>query len=100
MVQQLEAGISDWIQNEDMKAVIFDEDIRSRLIPFVPRWPLMIHCMVGIFMLGASAYYHNFYEESEWHKLYLDKLDFSGIAVMIVGSGVPPIFYAFNCQEN
>jgi len=46
-----------------------------------------------------SAIFHSFSCYSSNTSIWLAKLDYAGISIMIVGSYIPPIFYIFKCHE-
>jgi len=51
-----------------------------------------------IICLGLSAVYHLFHCIGKKEEDQLALLDFGGIAILIMGSSYPPIFYPFACQ--
>ncbi|KAB5539506.1 hemolysin-III related-domain-containing protein [Coniochaeta sp. 2T2.1] len=54
----------------------------------------------GAFLcLGMSATYHAISNHSPAVAKFGNKLDYSGIVFLIVGSYVPAIYYGFSCQE-
>lgn len=52
-----------------------------------------------IICLGLSAVYHLFHCIGKVEEDRLALLDFGGIAILIMGSSYPPIFYPFACHQ-
>ena len=50
-------------------------------------------------MMGTSAYFHLFLCQNQDCMVKLQKLDYTGIAVMISGCTFPPFYYGFYCNE-
>lgn len=65
-----------------------------------PRWPLYLQAISTIILFSASAYYHNQSCISEKTMKRLRKFDISAIAIMIMGSSTPPIYYTTMCDEH
>lgn len=51
-------------------------------------------------MFAFSAYYHNFWCESEKALLVLQKLDLIGTGLAIIGCTTPPLYYWLICDET
>ncbi|CAA90822.1 ADIPOR-like receptor SPBC12C2.09c [Schizosaccharomyces pombe] len=51
-------------------------------------------------MLGCSTFYHTISNHSDDVSKFGNKLDYLGIVVMIVGSFIPCLHYAFACHAN
>jgi adiponectin receptor len=47
--------------------------------------------------LGLSALYHSFFVYSKGALLWLAKLDYAGITILILGSTIPSINYYYAC---
>ena len=65
---------------------------------FVSRWPLFLHITGAIMCLGFSTLFHLFKDHSQGYSDFLIRLDYAGIALMIAGSNMPPLYYSFYCQ--
>lgn len=57
-------------------------------------------CFFGgaMLCLGMSATYHGLVDHSEQVAKWGNKLDYTGIVALIVGSYVPALYYGFYCQ--
>ena len=64
----------------------------------VPRWPLAIFYIGGMICLGFSATFHLFSAHSKIVKRVFNRMDYGGIAVLIVCSCYPPYYYYFYCN--
>jgi predicted membrane channel-forming protein YqfA (hemolysin III family) len=64
----------------------------------LPKWPLYVMLFGGVFCLSCSGIFHLFCAHSEKVNNYLNRLDYAGIAILIVGSCYPPNYYLFYCQ--
>ena len=61
-------------------------------------FPLLIFLGCSVFCLGASCVYHTFYVMSPTISKILQRLDMSGITVLIFGATYATLFYYFYCQ--
>jgi adiponectin receptor len=68
--------------------------------PTVPRWPFFVFLAGAMFCLLCSSFCHLLSCHSHRLNLFLIRLDFVGIAVMIVTSFFPPIYYIFQCDPQ
>jgi len=50
--------------------------------------------------LGMSATYHTMSNHSDPIARFMNKLDYLGIVILIVGSFVPSVYYGFFCNER
>ena len=50
--------------------------------------------------MGLSAFFHAVICHSEWAFETFSKMDYVGISVMIIGSGLPLIYYSFYCDTT
>ncbi|KAK1275902.1 hypothetical protein QJS04_geneDACA001519 [Acorus gramineus] len=64
----------------------------------VARWPFFVFLSGSMFCLLSSATCHLFCCHSRRLSLFLVRFDYVGIAVMIVASFFPPIYYIFQCD--
>ena len=64
----------------------------------LPKWPLFITLIGAVACLGFSATFHLFIAHSEKVNNLFNRLDYAGIALLIVGSCYPPNYYLFNCD--
>lgn len=63
---------------------------------------LVFACFFGgaVVCLGMSATYHALTSHSEEVSRWGNKLDYTGIVLLIVGSYVPTLYYGFFCHPN
>lgn len=63
---------------------------------------LVFGCFFGgaFLCLGMSATFHALLSHSEDAARWGNKLDYTGIVVLIVGSYVPPLYYGFFCKPQ
>lgn len=80
----------------DVTPIALEEGI---MIHYTPRWPLMVHYACAIFCFGMSSIYHLFNSHSKKMMNFWIRFDYAGICLMIAGSGTPPIYYSFACDE-
>ncbi|KAH7688502.1 AdipoR/hemolysin-III-related protein [Dioscorea alata] len=64
------------------------------------RWPFFIFLTGSMFCLLSSSACHLFSCHSRRLNLLLIRFDYAGIAVMIVTSFFPPIYYIFQCDTH
>lgn len=64
----------------------------------LPKWPLMVMLFGAICCLSCSAIFHLFYVHSERINYLLNRVDYAGISILIMGSCYPPNYYLFNCE--
>lgn len=65
---------------------------------FLPRWPIAVFIACAMACLLFSTSFHLFLCRSESTCSQLQKLDFAGIAALIVGSSIPCVYYGFYCH--
>ncbi|KAJ4950477.1 hypothetical protein NE237_027309 [Protea cynaroides] len=65
-----------------------------------PRWPFFVFLGGSMFCLISSSFCHLFLCHSQRLNLLLLRLDYMGIAVMIITSFFPPIYYTFQCDSQ
>ncbi|CAD6338904.1 unnamed protein product [Miscanthus lutarioriparius] len=64
------------------------------------RWPFFVFLAGAMFCLLSSTACHLLSCHSHSLNLFLIRLDYTGIAVMIVVSFFPPIYYIFQCEPH
>ncbi|XP_031483584.1 heptahelical transmembrane protein 1 [Nymphaea colorata] len=74
-------------------------DLHSEGLP-VTRWPLFVFLGGSMFCLLSSSLCHLFGCHSHQLSLFLWRFDYAGIAIMIVASFFPPIYYIFQCEPQ
>ncbi|RWR82532.1 heptahelical transmembrane protein 1 [Cinnamomum micranthum f. kanehirae] len=72
----------------------------SSTAPKGTRWPFFVSLGGSMFCLLSSSMCHLLICHSHRMKLLLLRLDYLAIAVMIVASFVPPIYYTFQCDPR
>eukprot|EP00347_Sterkiella_histriomuscorum_P020952 403335825 len=65
---------------------------------YVSKMPLFLHIAGAISCLGCSTIFHLFKDQSKKTSEFLVRLDYAGIALMIAGSNMPPLYYSFYCK--
>ncbi|XP_073002337.1 heptahelical transmembrane protein ADIPOR1-like [Typha latifolia] len=68
--------------------------------PAASRWPFFVFLAGSMFCLLTSSACHLLCCHSRRLNLFLARLDYVGIAVMIVASFFPPIYYIFQCEPH
>ncbi|MQL75042.1 hypothetical protein Taro_007418 [Colocasia esculenta] len=68
--------------------------------PTETRWPFFVFMGGAMFCLLSSSLCHLFCCHSRRLNLFLSRFDYVGIAVMIVSSFFPPIYYIFRCDRH
>ena len=71
----------------------------AQLLTHVPKWPLYTFAASAIFCLSGSTFCHTCFILSEDWCSFLQRLDYTGIAVLIFGSLFPPLQYFLACQQ-
>ncbi|KMZ67969.1 Adiponectin receptor protein [Zostera marina] len=61
----------------------------------VPRWPRLVFMIGAMICLSFSSISHLLACHSRRLNFFFWRLDYTGIAIMIVSSFIPPIYYAF-----
>ncbi|KAI3781953.1 hypothetical protein L2E82_11981 [Cichorium intybus] len=78
---------------------VFSSDTRTPLpLTETPRWPLFVFLCGSMFCFISSSLCHLFSCHSQHLNCLLSQLDYTGIAVMIITSFFPPIYYIFQCD--
>ncbi|KAK8916923.1 hypothetical protein KSP39_PZI023120 [Platanthera zijinensis] len=62
------------------------------------RWPILVFMVGSMACLACSATSHLLACHSHRLNLFLWRLDYAGISIMIVSSFFPPVYYAFLCH--
>lgn len=66
----------------------------------VTSWPFFVFLAGSMYCLLSSSVCHLFYCHSPRFNLVLLQMDYAGIAVMIITSFFPPIYYIFQCSPH
>lgn len=85
-------------KQENWKKVFYASEIDPKNSNILPKWPIIVHLVTAIFCLSCSCIYHLFNAYDQKVNEILNKLDFGGIAILIVGSCYPPNYYVFYCH--
>lgn len=80
-----------------LESTLLDNEITSDI---AVRWPFFVFLTGSIFCLLSSTICHLFCCHSHHLTLQLLRMDYAGIAVMIVTSFFPPIYYVFQCEPH
>lgn len=99
-IKTFSIGIIDYIGNlivkiENLKIWTDSYEKSGRILK---RWPLMIFFISGVMCLLLSSIFHLFHDYSVQVKKVLNRMDYGGIAILIMGSCYPPYYYLFYCQ--
>lgn len=78
----------------------FDMGIDTPLEVAVARWPFFVFLGGSMFCLLSSSICHLFCCHSQDLNIRLLRMDYVGIAVMIITSFFPPIYYIFQCSPH
>ena len=62
------------------------------------RWPVFVFLISAVICLGCSAIFHWLGAHSRDVHQFLNRLDYAGISILIMGSCYPPYFYFFHCE--
>lgn len=77
-------------------------DVRPRMShlfgPGVPQWPIAVFIISAAICLLTSAAFHLLHVVDRKLFELLARADYAGIAILIFGSGVPLMYYAFYCM--
>lgn len=65
---------------------------------YLVTWPLIMIFVGGIVCLGFSSSFHLFAAHSCTVKRVFNRMDYAGIAILIMGSCYPPYYYYFYCN--
>ena len=69
------------------------------LLDFAPIWPLLVNLCAAMACLGLSSTYHTCSHHSEKLMKVTLSFDYAGIAILIFGTSIAPITYAFACGD-
>ncbi|XP_021741793.1 heptahelical transmembrane protein 1-like [Chenopodium quinoa] len=70
----------------------------NHIVTEAVRWPFYVYLAGSMFCLLSSSVCHLFCCHSHDMNLWLLRMDYTGITVMIITSFFPPIYYIFQCQ--
>mmetsp|Transcript_3457 Transcript_3457/g.5185 ORF Transcript_3457/g.5185 Transcript_3457/m.5185 type:complete len:144 (+) Transcript_3457:1640-2071(+) len=90
------------LELQSLKSKFASADFHEQLDPenilvYVERWPLIVHIASAMICLGSSATFHLLQIYSKKTSDFLITLDYGGICFLIMGSGIPFIWYEFAC---
>lgn len=68
------------------------------MLTYVPRWPLFVNLASAVICLGISSIYHLWNFHSKYCCDKLATLDYGGVAMLIMGTSYPAIYYPFACE--
>ncbi|XXG52108.1 hypothetical protein AAC387_Pa03g0507 [Persea americana] len=88
--------LSESVKVIDLETTI-SPDNTSRM---AARWPFFVFLGGSMFCLLSSSICHLLGCHSHRLSLFLLRVDYAGIAVMIVASFFPPIYYIFQCDPH
>ncbi|KAL5985699.1 hypothetical protein ACLOJK_027686 [Asimina triloba] len=97
------AGAHDSENNSSIflgQTALTDLEISTISQPATARWPFFIFLAGSMFCLLSSSLCHLLGCQSHRCNLLLVRIDYVGIAVMIVASFFPPIYYIFQCDPH
>jgi len=90
----LKPALSFLTEKESLNSTLVKEvNVKS-----LPRWPLSMIFIGGMICLGFSSLFHLFHTHSKIVKQVLNRFDYAGIAILIVGSCCPVYYYYFFCE--
>lgn len=69
------------------------------ILNYVTVAPIILNTLAAVFCMGCSAIFHLGNVHSATVSAMLARLDYGGISVLIFGSSIPIITYAFACDE-
>ncbi|XP_010241589.1 PREDICTED: heptahelical transmembrane protein 1-like [Nelumbo nucifera] len=75
-------------------------EIVAAAVTKAPRWPFFVFMGGSMFCLLSSSICHLFCCHSHSLNVLMFRIDYVGIAVMIVTSFFPPIYYIFQCSPH
>ncbi|RLN97422.1 hypothetical protein BBJ28_00013791 [Nothophytophthora sp. Chile5] len=64
----------------------------------VPHWPIFVFMVSAVICLTCSATFHLLFVYSRSAYMFLSRLDYAGITVLIAGSFYPMVYYSFYCH--
>ncbi|KAF1779431.1 AdipoR/hemolysin-III-related [Phytophthora cactorum] len=64
----------------------------------VPHWPIFAFMASAVICLTCSATFHLMFVVSRSAYMFLSRLDYAGITILIAGSFYPLIYYSFYCH--
>ena len=89
------------IKNEENHSFLTKEEdskYSTEIVKTLERWPISIIFIGGIICLGFSALFHLFTAQSKLVKQIFNRMDYAGIAILIVCSCYPPYYYFYYCN--
>ncbi|TYG87693.1 hypothetical protein ES288_A13G236100v1 [Gossypium darwinii] len=76
-----------------------ESDITLTVTP-VTRWPFYVLLAGSMFCLLSSSLCHLFSCHSHRLNIMLMRMDYTGIAIMIIATFFPPVYYSFPCDPQ
>ncbi|KAG7387169.1 Adiponectin receptor protein 2 [Phytophthora boehmeriae] len=64
----------------------------------VPNWPIFVFMASAVVCLTCSTIFHLMFVVSRSAYMFLSRLDYAGITILIAGSFYPMIYYSFYCH--
>lgn len=97
-IQDEFSHILDYLKEKEEKWVeIYVKSLKEEVLP---KWPLYCMLFGAIFCLTCSSVFHLFTAHSNHINCLLNRLDYAGISILIVGSCYPPYYYLFYCSPS
>ncbi|KAA8535161.1 hypothetical protein F0562_030164 [Nyssa sinensis] len=96
----LEGLLQETTKLIDLKQTASPEMEIPSLETAAARWPFYIFLAGSMFCLLSSSICHLFSCHSHYLNLFLVRIDYIGITVMIITSFFPPIYYIFQCNTH
>ena len=75
------------------------EDIEVYQLPVTEQAMLFCFFLAAMICLSCSTMFHLFLNHSQGVHRIFSSLDYSGIAILVVGSSIPAYYYGFYCQQ-
>ncbi|KAL2929775.1 Heptahelical transmembrane protein 1 [Bienertia sinuspersici] len=91
---QLFMGVTNMVDLNNIKG----GNQMHHMVTEAARWPFYVYLSGSMFCLLSSSICHLFCCHSHHMNLWLLRMDYTGITVMIITSFFPPIYYIFQCQ--
>ncbi|KAH1033423.1 hypothetical protein J1N35_045597 [Gossypium stocksii] len=84
----------------DLKPITASESEITLTVTPVTRWPFYVLLAGSMFCLLSSSICHLFSCHSHSLNIMLMRMDYTGIAIMIIATFFPPVYYSFPCDPQ
>lgn len=97
-VLSMSRRLIDSAHHESEELFEFLQQVSSDPLVYLSRVGILSFQVSAISCMFVSAYYHLFHVQSPDAVIFLAKLDYAGICMLVAGTSTPAVYYGFYCS--